>query len=283
MALPTVIYISGYGHSGSTVLGILLGSLDRTLNLGELAAVVGEDRVLEEGAPAQPAFRPLSDATRKALAAADRERLLAAEHWRAGPAAGHHAFWPALLEQYRQLTGAERFVDSSKTAVGHIRRPQRLHEAGLPVYQVHLVRDPRAVLYSMYRKRRRAGVRYTGLKTLLAWSLSNLLTWYRRRAAGPYYYLLTYETLCGDPRAAVRGLGRFLGLDPAGPLQALASGQPLDPGFQVDGNRMSRKASIRFRADESWKQESPWFVRLLGTLGLPLYQLLRRGERRGDA
>jgi hypothetical protein len=280
--MPTVIYISGYGHSGSTVLGILLGRLDNTLNLGEITAVAGNPAVLEEGAPAGPGFRPLSDATREALAGVDRAQLVAAEKWNATPSAAHRGFWPGLLAQYGKLTGAERFVDSSKTAMGHLCRPQRLHEAGLPVYQIHLIRDPRAVLYSMYRKRRRAGVRYLGLKTLLAWSLSNLLTWRRRHVAGPHYCLLTYEALCHDPVAAMRRLGRFTGLDPAGPLQALASEEPLDPGFQVDGNRMSRKTSIRFRADEAWKREAPWFIRLFGALGYPLYRLLRRAERRGD-
>ncbi len=321
--MSQIVYVAGYGHSGSTILGILLGNAPGALNLGEANTVLTDPGVLTRSRPcAGEHRRPLRSAVEALLAELPEPHRAAvaaletgaptrcAGSRRAGGAGGaggrverggveggarrgvagrghptpasaaHHAFWSSFFAAAEEADGARVLVDSSKTAFASVRRPALLAEAGHDVAVVHLVRDPRAVLYSLYKKARRKKRMFLGLKTLGAWVISNLQTrrLYRPGGAGrcSAYAIVGYERFVSNPLPQLGALGSALGLD-LGELQAAVSAErPLEPGFQINGNRMSRAEAITLRPDWSWRTEAPRRLRVVGALGLPLYRLLLR-------
>lgn len=160
-SLPAVIYVGGYGRSGSTVLEHHLSQHVGAFSAGELASLFGWahsgglcacgrlvldcqvwGRLLTERYDQQ-------DLLRLHLSSVSVERSRRPmQHplyglWR--------TTWEQVLEYLRSL-GIETLIDSSKTA-GGTKRPVLLGDlvrrAGQPLAFVHLSRDPRAVLRSV--------------------------------------------------------------------------------------------------------------------------------------
>ena len=309
--MKRVVYIAGYGRSGSTVLDVLLanapgvfgaGEAERFFHdlddggvctceepysrceiwrvvLGKLQAVVGD---LEPGPELQRLARDLTAAESKGQprSRSERERLasLSGEVWQ--------TFFTSLFD----LTGATHIVDSSKSSRTSVRRVERLtRDAGLDVRVIHLIRDPRAVAYSAGRRgnndqleagsiRRSIG---GALRPLVGWTLSNLAaeTSARRLPDAPTLRV-RYEDLMTDPEGVLRSIGSFIEVDVEPVLATLENGESMSPGHGVRGNRMRRGGPIRLKFDRDWVDDLDPTLRRLSYLTWPLAR--RYGYRVSD-
>jgi hypothetical protein len=300
---PVVVYIAGYGRSGSTLLDILLGSHPRVQSLGEVGAawdLLGSADAECSCAAALAQCRRWSAILAPLLGEDDPRRLarLCAEFegWtglmrqRARPAgAGEYAeLQRRLLVGAVAGTGRDIVVDSSKTAYRFARRPWALHAlAGIDLRLIHLVRDPAQVVAACaggQNSRLRRGdhrVRpLAGVVALAGWNFANVLAlWNRQRLPPEAYLRVHYEDLADRPQAVIAAIGDFLNLDVAPLLSALAGSATFHADHLIGGNRLASQPGVR--VEKRLAEAAPGHVlerMLTAAFAAPLYRVLRGGS-----
>jgi hypothetical protein len=284
-----VVYVAGYGRSGSTLLDALLGNHPDVFGGGELTwlfqrTLDGCDCscgvTLSECSLWREVFKRVFSSMpgfdlKKAAAVTVRTETLT--RWRRrDPQYG--TLWAATFRAIAEASGRRMVVDSSKSCRLSHHRLRRLQvTTGLPVKALHLVRDPRAVMWSAQRgsnRRLEEGrpARPLGgmARCLLSWIYANSSVELQLRGSGsPDFLRLRYEDLAGAPEETLDEVGRFLGLDIADVVSRIRAGQTLDAGHGVAGNRMRRSGAIVLRVDKEWQSSLPRTARSLAWVARP--------------
>jgi hypothetical protein len=170
-------------------------------------------------------------------------------------------------------------VDSSKSCrMTTWRMPLLARHLDMPVKVLHLVRDPRAVMWSTHRGSNRlleagraAGLAGGMSRGLLGWILANLSAEFalRRNRRVPVVRI-RYEDLANQPGQTFERLEAFLGISFQKVLEGLDRGAPFDPGHGVQGNRMRRNSRITLRFDDEWHRKLPRSAKRLSWIAWPL-------------
>lgn len=265
--MTKLIYIGGYGHSGSTLLEYLLASSPGVVACGEVSSVLrqrGRKAKCTCGQLAKdcPVWGPL------------QAEPSALEGW------SHEGLTLALFERIGRDHAA--MVDSSKTPWNSLVAPFRLRrEIGKGFVLLHLVRDPRAVSWSAVKKAGRQGPRpLMGLRcsaAAIGWTAANLACELFGRTYPDQYMRLRYEDLVHSPDRVMREL--FASLLPGVVWRPEEIGASANR-HQLYGNRMrSRSLSLaEIKEDSAWRSDMPRAYRaLVAALVWPL------GKRYGYA
>ncbi|MFN2490073.1 MAG: sulfotransferase [Actinomycetota bacterium] len=299
-----VLYIIGWGRSGSTIMDNLLGELDGFFSAGELT-YLWERGLLEGrrcgcgalvracpvwssvlargwGEPFDAALDPdeVVSWQREAVRVRHTLQLLRRSPAGAGrnDALGRYVTVTSrLLASIADVTGARVIVDSSK-------RPSdaallRL-VPGVTPYFVQLVRDPRAVAYSWRRRKAQPDrnrpaelVQHAPVDSTLSWLGWNLAAEALRRRYDPARsLLLRYEDFVARPRDALLAMAHLVGEDPADlPLEGAKTAR-LAPNHTVSGNPSRFKTgTVELREDTEWTGSQRRADRITATtLSLPL-------------
>ena len=271
-----VVFILGSGHSGSTILDLLLNAHPDIVGLGEAEKIgvkvanpenhcsCGKDFVEcpfwgpYVNAPEQQAF--LKKQVRH-IYQSKLDFLLGRKHYRFLEYGEGHTtpeeYVRASESLYRyalEKSGAHVVVDSTKGAF----RPEALlrYGANVELYIIHLVRDGRGVVWS-YKKK------YPGtLSWVMRWVLSNLKVAILRSRIQARSRRITYEALVADPKALVTSIVRDLGLDEG----------KWNPDFRsvahhyIAGNFLATASDAAIQADVAWKHEMPHTTRIMFAL-----------------
>ncbi|MGB5816025.1 MAG: sulfotransferase [Thermoanaerobaculia bacterium] len=289
-----VLYVTGFGRSGTTILDNILGQLDGVFAAGELHYIW--DRSLEQNrlCACGEAFSncPVWQRIMAALGT-DYEpdtarlvqlreslnprrsiwaRLRGSSHTASPEVAEYAAAMERLYRAVADATDSRVVVDSSKSpALGHLLDVM----PGIDPYVVHLVRDPRAVAFSWLKKKvydpggdepmymsQHPPAR--SAKLWLVWNLTAEMIWARRSGR---YLRLRYEDFTDRPRETLEKVVRLI-LDEVPPL-------PFVGDFEVDLTRSHSMAgnpsrfetgTVTIRRDDTWRQELPKSVQRLVTL-----------------
>lgn len=310
---PRIVYVMGYGRSGSTLLDVLLHNARSVTGLGELSHYwtwLERGRSCACGDPLPQcsfwgdvvedhlARLPHDDLSRwnrdqeavegrRALGSLLGERLPEDLVDRYGSAVG------GLLAAIAGSVETPAVVDSSGSKGRNAGRVYALaRHTAADVRAIHLVRDGRAVAWSSLRgpgSPERPEVRLPRpLKALRAgasWSLANLLCeWVGRRLGSGRVLRVRYEDLVTDPPGQLRRVAEFTDLDLVDLIRRLEEGGPLATGHHVAGNRLRFRDEIRIRPDFSWQTKMSIPYRWVLTANLsPLllrYGYLGRGPSR---
>jgi hypothetical protein len=266
-----VIYVAGVSHTGSTLLGHMLGELEDTCYAGEIRNTwqrgILDNRVCTCNArfvecpfwqtvverlpfPAEEHAEKLSRLRRKALRPALRLPLRRAQPTQADRAA-FAAATEALYAAVSDAAGVRQLVDSSKSPL-YAALLHRLPTIDLRV--VHLVRDPRATVYSHLRRYRFG--HSEAFRRSVYWLRSNLRVERLARSGVPYVRI-RYEDLVADPAESLNRIADELAL-PRSTLPIEGSVVHLSPKHIFSGNRArSEVGPIVLRDDSDWKSELP--------------------------
>ena len=295
----TVVYVLSSPHSGSTVLGILLGSHPDVFFAGELNAVPdpawqpgrfcscqAETRACEFWSEVRRDFE--TSTTPEELRRGERRF----EGWSSVPKGIllHSVHSRAILNHTRHLnqliqtiagrSGKPIVIDSSKVAGRGLLYGWVPHDE-LDVRYLHVVRDGRGVVWSRTIRALRKDVgpnwraRPPPVLALLwvgANVLSTLLFSFRRGR----YLRIRYEDLVADPSATLERVGRFLGVDLTEVIAAVREQRPIPVTHVVGGNRLRLNQTLTLRSDTKWERDLPeederifwgiagWLARLYG-------------------
>jgi len=219
----TVLFISGYGHSGSTLLDRLLGSIEGFFSVGEVSnfwVLYPRKHLCSCGVPINECHFWRSVIKEAFGVTEDSPHIIGrySKHLNLICNKGNlmQLLFPALRSETYQkelgkiintlsswyaaiakVSGCRVIVDSSKSPLyGYL-----LSEVpNIDLRVVHLVRDPRAVVYSLIRKKSLRGyVNYSITKTTFGWMFYNILAEALRWKV-MYTSRVHYEELVTCPR-----------------------------------------------------------------------------------
>jgi hypothetical protein len=280
-----ILYIGGWGRSGSTLLARMLGQVPGMVAVGELRDVwlrgCMENRLCGCGAPflecpfwkavGREAFGGWNrvDAARmmQLRTRFDRPWSMPLILWKGGRTRIHRLvgeYVDTLASMYaaiKNVSSARIMVESSKIpsyALLLTRIP------GADVRVVHLVRDSRGVVFSWRKHVNRPDrphaadgmLRYGPVSASARYVIYNALTYGLRRVGTPYL-LVRYEDLVTQPDRQLRRILR--GVDvPAGAESLPFLKQDavnLDCTHTVDGNPMRfAEGSVPLKPDDEWRR-----------------------------
>jgi hypothetical protein len=294
---PSVLFIAGIHRSGTTLAARLLGEIEGFFCAGEVNAAWGSD-MCACGRPVDecPVWSAVLARAFVGTHPPDRREILALQaHIRSRPVQllnlirqGRHPTDDHPVRRYgeilrrifvaiHEVTGADVVVDSTKS-------PNYAYVTakftGLPVSILHLVRDPRAVAYSLLRQPldpRKA----QGYPEILGpvvssgrWLVWQALTETLASAAvHGRYRRMCYEDLVRAPTEALFSACQLVGVADRDLPQFLTSDTAnLTESHIVSGNRgRCRVGPTTIRLDDEWRTCMKPLARTLATLpALPL-------------
>ncbi|MDX6513938.1 MAG: hypothetical protein QOE36_3442 [Gaiellaceae bacterium] len=288
-----VVYIAGWVRTGSTLLGKILGEQEGFFGVGELGYVWDRGFLRDNRCACGATFAtcPLwQGAVTRAFGSGrpDAVRLLAtADHLRpASRTVGIRGSEAPELAWYRDAceaiyhgvadeSGARVLVDTTKHP-SHIAVLDGI--ASLDVRVVHLVRDPRAIVWSQRRRGQGPGP----LRSGLVWDVWHVMTELGWRRSGRYVRI-RYEDFARDPRATVRRVLEAVG-EPGEPAAFVGEHEvDLPPNHFFSGNdNRFQTGRISVVPDDEWRDGLRPLTRIgVGLATAPLlarYGYLGRGR-----
>lgn len=284
---PLLVYILGWGRSGSSILSNILGSMPEAASLGEVR-YLWDRGVLENGiCGCGEAFHEcdfwadldvqgtrLGDMTKgraralmKSVGSGGRRSQIPAIH---SQSARNRYFernradldlTMALYAAAFEKSGSRILIDASKSPFYAL---NLLHaERSFDVAFLHLVRDPRAVLYSWKKTKQRGDSaddqlfpKYSSMRSLMQWALVNSRCERFAQLAPDRYFQVRYEDFAQNWHAAL--------LAGAAPLFETLAPEAAD----VDGSAATVHAQhsisgnpsrfdlgeVRLKPDTSWRE-----------------------------
>jgi len=289
-----VVFIGGYGRSGSTLLDRLLGQVEGFFSVGELRHIwdrsFGENQLCGCGEPfrecafwkavveeAFGGFEHVNLSEIKVLKhSVDRMRYVPRLMfpWLRSP--GYRKAFSEYIEVLSRLYKAIRDVSGSEFIIDSTKDPSHgFVLSAMPdveLHVVHLVRDSRAVAYSWQRKKRRPEIhwkeeympRYSPLKSAWEWGLMNGVVQLLGYVVPGHYTLVRYEELVSQPRRTLHRLLVRLGIRE--PALGFISDRVIRLGVDhtVSGNPIRfQRGEIAVRPDTEWQHKMPTSQRLV--------------------
>ena len=241
--VPRVVYITSRGHSGSTLLSLLLSGHSAVVSAGELKMLVNPDpqRRLCSCHRLEPGRCPFwSDVQRRVMVSTGvpLDQLVLGED---GSEVDFREHNQALFEAIAAVSGASVIVDSSKS----LPRLARLLDAQVQggVFQIHPVHLHRGPLGTINSARKRGDVLRQA-----AYNYNRLFFLTRDLLDGVDAPLLFYERLAANPRQFMRHLMAWLKL----PLEEQQFHWRDGIRRDIHGNEMRFGSSDKIRLDRSW-------------------------------
>ena len=249
--MARLIYIGGYGRSGSTLFESLLTADPNLVACGEISRHLWRTK------------------TRKTCTCGRRIKNCPVwqpfRHGGKRPADWDHArLTLALLNHVSSSFSV--MVDCSKTSWGSGLVPFRLQKKlGRDFLLIHLVRDPRAVCWSTLRTKNQHEEPGSDLgryvRTAFGWLGANLACEAFRLLHPDQYLRIRYEDIVRAPQTTLPGIFEAAALQPSQLDYAVAS----DNRHQLHGNRVRRQPLLlaRLKEDVAWKTQMLAFFRWL--------------------
>ncbi|MGI9458832.1 MAG: sulfotransferase [Pirellulales bacterium] len=269
-----IIYISGYGRSGSTALDAVLGNHPLIFGCGELMWLF-HNLAKNSSCSCGKALRDCPLWSRIAREIKNNSEI---NSWEEAakisgrndirkiggkPSVEYKQLWAVAFQAIKDITGKEFIVDSSKS--NHIgwRRISNLHSVFQKEFKVlQLVRDPRAIMWSMSKgtnksltKKESSPSFLRGIRGVISWTVSNSLSEYVLKNSAPESVIIRYEDIMDSPQQSFEVLGTFLQLDLQELSDKVQAKDEFNSGHGVDGNRMRSSETFALRHDQSWKKQ----------------------------
>lgn len=292
-----VLYILGYGRSGTTIFHNILSQVKGFVGGGELREIWGRGWGQDQPCGCGEVFSecPLWSEVSELLEESGGEDLV--ESMQAGRSRARDRHLPLLLLPYRErilrhryrtyLNGLDRLysaiynqtadcdvvVDSSKSPLyGYLLT--LLPETR--VHFVHMIRDARGADFSLWKRKRKA---ISGFKSYrpalgaLRWNVVNVMSELLRYHVEPRSFTqLRYEDFASSPKRAVRSILHRVGHPPTDLPFVDNRTVHLDVTHTVAGNgKRFRTGNIEIQMDDQWQRRSPKVnVAITSSLTAPL-------------
>jgi hypothetical protein len=280
---PKVVFIAGWGRSGSTLLERILAEVPAFVTVGELFQLWGEvdQRVCACGRPLNQCpwwIEVLEHAFGRRWPTTVRDlgklRKRSVRHRYVPALLGLRPLPPTVeqgLERYREavtavhrsaahIEGARAVVDASKSPIDAL----VMTASTADIRFVHLTRDPRGVAASWKRERPRLGhsggvgrmARHSAARSAAEWTARNALVDVALRHGDAPHVRVGYRDLVTYPAASLQRVLGLLG-EPDAPLDFVHDREvDLTMHHAVGGNPgRTRTGTIELAVDDGWRTE----------------------------
>ncbi len=287
MSRVTVVYLGGFGRSGSTLVERMLGAAEGWVNVGELVDLARSVAPADELCGCGVAFSKcpvwtqvgelafqgwtgdVLDRLKLLHRAAARQRhlpgLLIPRHEPSDALVDLRAAYARVYKAVAEVTGSRVVVDASK---GPARGQALVGAPGIDLRMLNVVRDPRAVAWSWSRHVDRPHAtdgnaemwRIPAHRSAAQWSGLQLEMTMIQRVAGTPSARLLYEDFIADPVGSLVEVTTQLGVPlRAADLPTVANGQvELGPSHGLSGNPgRFRSGPLVLRRDDGWARDMP--------------------------
>lgn len=298
-AEPSVLYIGGFGRSGSTLVERVIQAAPNAISIGEAVhlwkrGIIGDENCgcgtrfsecwfwTAVGEQAFGGWQAVDvDDVLSLQGALDRQRHV----WRTVRPRGttredllrYTSFYRAVYRAAAEVSGASIVVDTSKHASLAVALG---NDPAIDLRVLHLVRDSVAVAYSWSKevdyvaagRGRRNMVRLSAPRASARWMSNNALLQLVRLSGTPSHRL-RYEDFVRAPTATVQDIWRALNLPGSYDIDlSPVDGVVLERSHSIGGNRMRfRPGPLVIRADEAWRDAMPIRQqRIVKTLTFPV-------------
>jgi len=288
-----ILYIAGWGRSGTTIVDNIFNSYKNVFSTGELfylwhrglmigrkcgcgvkfaKCAVWKDVLGTAFGDKMPDPAHVVDLQQQAIRVRHTQHL--ADGTLSAAAEEYLDIYTRLYHAIGQVTGADLIVDSSKVPSGAAlltRMP------GTVPYLLHMIRDPRAVSHSWMRaapppeKRNGSTIVQKPTSSTMHWLIRNAIT---ERLTGAFpgrHARLRYEDFAARPQSSIEALLAMAGVEPADGPFVDENTVLLKPNHTIAGNPSRfRNGEIAVRADDRWRSEQNFGPRFTSTaLALP--------------
>ena len=295
-----VLYIAGWGRSGSTILARILGQMTGFFHGGELRTLwldgLKPKSICGCGAPVvecatwqaifEEGFAGLQHIRRQQMTQLRRSsEPRTQEIFLARILPGFESRLCDRLKEYQQVldklyrsikstTGSQVIVDDSNHP-GYAYTLALMPNIDLSV--IHLIRDPRATAYSWTKRQKKGLGTYSLRDNSLGWMLRNAATEALGTHTSVNYMRFYYETFAQDPQQSIQRILEFAGETSARFPFSSENEVRLGINHSVFGNpNRTRTGTITIKLDQEWKEKMDSNERLAVT-GLTFPLLLRYG------
>ena len=298
----SIIYMGGYGRSGSTLIEMLIADNSRVVGIGECSNIFEVFKnpgkaICSCGDKACdcPFWADIwKRINRRDLDTSKIEQwaslfesyygfffwIIAGKQRRQAYARYIRVFVSSV---YRQLPeGIDYLVDSSKSTRKTALRPFWLQRfGGCRLVMVHVVRDARGCIWSQVRGSNKKLERnenpkliFASSRTTVNWILSNCFanligSWLGNKQ----YTRVRYEDFITEPAETLASVERMSGLDLNDQYKRINTGLLSPNTHQFSGNRMRFSKFVKLRKDEEWRFRSRKHHRLISVFNWPLLML----------
>lgn len=283
--MAKVIYIAGYGRSGSTILDIILNGHREITGVGEVSLLAAdwseENRLCSCGKPYSDCEfwgqlfngdAPLPE-LEKAIRKTERQSSIPMLLSNSLPlkTVGRYGKYHRLLFDYVSgRTGASIIVDSSKSARytgGRFLALKKFTDADVRV--IHLVRNGLSTLESLlvtgsnwHLEGYNSDVGMSAARAAAGWLNANAGAMMLGKKLGKGRYLrLRYEDFVENPEPAIRRIGRFAGFDSGELVEKIRAEEFFHVGHMVGGNRVRLNKYVKLKKPDRKKQRKNSLLR----------------------
>ena len=294
--MKEIIYISGYGRSGTTILHNILSQTNGLVGGGEIREIWNHGWGRNQLCGCGESFADCSfwSGVESRMGLREKENIV--QQMQTGRSRARDRHLPLLLfpnrekvcrERYQTYlrglnrlyeaihheTGGSIIVDSSKSPLyGYLLTLM----PDTSVYFLHVIRDARGADFSLWKRKVSDDVSgfesYRSSTGALQWSLLNVTSEVLRSVEASRFLQVRYEDFARDPKQTISTILRFANQDTGElPFRDERTAH-LDVTHTVAGNgRRFRTGDIEVRIDDSWKENSPrGNVRATTLLAAPL-------------
>jgi hypothetical protein len=295
-----VLYISGWGRSGSTILARILGQVDGFFHGGELRTIwvdglkpngVCGCGVLVRECPVWNAIcdrafdgidkinPPEITHLQRSTEPRTKEVLLSqflpnSDTKIQTRLQAYHEILSKLYWGIKEVMNSRVIIDDSNHP-GYAYTLSMMPEIDL--YLIHLIRDPRATAYSWSQRQKKGLGTYSIRNNSLGWDMRNIATEALARRVKGKYLRLFYEDFATQPKASIQKILNFLN-EPSVNLPFISENEvQLGINHSVFGNpNRTSSGAIAIKLDDEWKRKlNPSDRKTVTALTFPL--LLKYG------
>jgi len=242
----TIIYIVGQGHSGSTLLDLLVSSHSEVTSVGEIKSLSSRKKRFGR----KPLEEKCTCGAAKISECTFWQRVESMTYQSTGlhlqdidvyseDSEIFKAHNTAVFNAVSEITGCRFIVDSSK----NIDRLEKLLKAKVfDIRPIHLIRNPCGGVFSNMKKGR--------VLTKEAYNYTKKMMLARRILSGHDYFTVHYETLATAPRQTLSVLMHWLGLS----FEQSQLDWSSHDHHNINGNPMRFSKESEIKLDVRWKK-----------------------------
>jgi len=245
-----LVYIAGMGHSGSTILNLLLGSHSKIQAVGELGSRLNEliDFV--------DVHKFDANINKNSFWSGIRNELLVNIS-----DSDFSTAYPEVIRILCKKTGKNIICDSSKG----INTLKRILDLNLyEILIIHLTKDPRAALYSYITRAKRKKIQdFSPLETLKEYvEMNNKIEMLFSKNQKCKYMRIKYEDLSLETTKVLKKLAKFVGIE----YEVAQLDYAKNKKYLFTGNRLIFKEEKRIQYDDNFIKNINFFRWLLYTM-----------------